>query len=72
MSQTPSVSLLGISPELLAQAPFAKLELTEHRGPYRDFPKVEMVLIYPRLIGRNGCGGAHSSRVLQVRWHGRG
>ena len=41
MSQTPSVSLLGVSPELLAQAPFAKLELltAEQRGPYSGLPE---------------------------------
>ena len=49
--------------------------------PIRDFPKVELVLTYPRLIGRDGCDGALSSWGLAVavawplvaraqqRWH---
>jgi putative ABC transport system substrate-binding protein len=37
----------------------------------RDFPKVEMVLTYPRLIGRDGCDGASSSQHLAARRGGR-
>src|SRR6478672_1461621 len=35
------------------------------------FPKVEMVLPYPRLIGRDGCDEASWLQVLEARRRGR-
>jgi hypothetical protein len=35
------------------------------------FPKVVMVIPYPPLIGRDGCDGASSSRVLAARRRGQ-
>ena len=37
------------------------------RWPSKHFPKVEMVLTYSRLIGRDGCDGARSSQELAAR-----
>ena len=40
------------------QMPFARLETLTTWRRNSTFSKVEMVLIYPRLIGRDGCDGA--------------
>jgi putative ABC transport system substrate-binding protein len=41
------------------------------RWSSRHFPKVERVLTYPRLIGRDACDGARSSPGLAARQRGR-